>query len=101
MHAALRRLRSDDRWWAADIATRGIGTLLLGVCAASACWLYRSIHRPPAHAANVLEFAAAALAVLCWTSGWATVAEGQKLFRLVKATGHYTHLDSVNEGIPL
>lgn len=97
MHVALQRLR----WRAADIAIRGVGALLLGVCAVSVCWLYRSVHRPPTHTTSVLEFAAAALVVLCWASGWAAIAEGQGLFRLVEVPGRYAHLDSVNRGIPL
>jgi hypothetical protein len=97
VHVASQRLRRR----AADIAIRSVGALLLGLCAASACWLYRSVNRPPVHATSALEFAATALVVLCWALGWAAVGEGQALFRLVEAPGRCAHLDSIDKGIPL
>ena len=101
MRQALQRLRSGERWWAADIAIRGVGVLLLGACAASADWLYRTDHRPPTHASGALEVAEALLIVLCWALGWAAVGEGQGLFRLVELPGRYAHFDPNDKGISL
>jgi hypothetical protein len=81
--AAMRRMGTGERWWAAEIVVRAIGLLLLALCAGAAFWLYRSLHRPPPHPDGVLDFAAGALSVVCWWFGWAFALEGPALFKLV------------------
>jgi hypothetical protein len=96
----MQRLGSDQRRWRADIAIRGVGALLLGVAAASACWLYRLAHRFPVHAPGLLELGVAMLVVLGWGCGWAALGEGQGLFRPVELPGRHAHLEPVDKGNP-
>jgi hypothetical protein len=85
--AILRRLESERPGWAAQIAVRSAGLALLGLCAAAAWWLHRSVHQLPPHSAGLLEFAAAALAVTSGCLGWALLGEGPGLFRLIPNPG--------------
>jgi hypothetical protein len=85
--AILRRLESDRPGWAAQIAVRSAGLALLGLCAAAAWWLHRSVHQLPHHSGTILEFAAAALAVISGCLGWALLGEGPGLFRLIPVPG--------------
>ncbi|HEU4961538.1 MAG TPA: hypothetical protein VFT56_14175 [Sphingomonas sp.] len=66
-----------------DLVIRALGCVLLGVCAITAWWLYRSVHRPPAHPADAGELTEGALAVLSWAGGWAALGEGQGLFQRI------------------
>jgi hypothetical protein len=85
--AILRRLESDRPSWAVQIAVRSAGVALLGLCAAAAWWLHRSVSQLPHHGATFLEFAAAALAVASGCLGWALLGEGPGLFRLIPNPG--------------
>lgn len=85
----VQRLQSAERWLAADLAIRGLGCVLLGLCALAAWWLYRMVQRPPAHPATLGELATGAGAVISWACGWALLGEGQGLFRLVAVPGRY------------
>ncbi len=87
MAAIRRRLESNQPGWAAQIAVRSAGLALLGLCAAAAWWLHRSVSQLPAHSATFLEFAAAALAVSSGCLGWALLGEGPGLFRLIPVPG--------------
>jgi len=89
MHDVLHRLQSAERWFVGDLAIRGIGCLLLGLCAAAAWWLYRLVHQPPAHPASLAELAAGALTVVSWATGWAALGEGQGLFKRVTVPGRH------------
>ncbi|MBY8828949.1 hypothetical protein [Hephaestia mangrovi] len=85
----VQRLQSAERWLAADLAIRGLGCVLLGLCALAAWWLYRMVQRPPAHPVTLGEFATGAGAVISWACGWALLGEGQGLFRLVVVPGRH------------
>jgi hypothetical protein len=89
MGRIMRRLESGERWWTAEIALRSFGLVLLGLCALSSLWLYGSVHTPPHHAANALEYLAALLAVLFWSLGCAFFAEGPGLFKLIDVPARY------------
>lgn len=84
-----RDIHSVERWLAVDLAIRGIGCVLLGLCALAAWGLYRAVHRPPAHPATIGELAAGAGAVISWACGWALLGEGKGLFRQVAVPGRY------------
>jgi hypothetical protein len=83
MGQIMRRLESGERWWAAEIVLRSFGLSLLALCAATALWLCRSVHQPPAHSARALEYGAALVAFLSWSLGWAFLVEGPGLFKLI------------------
>ncbi len=85
----MRRLESGERWWAAEIALRALGLALLGLCAAAVLWLYRSVHRPPPHDADALEYLAALVSFLGWSLGWSFLVVGPGLFKLVPVPGRY------------
>lgn len=87
MTAILRRLESDRPGWAVQIAVRSAGLALLGLCAATAWWLHRSVHQLPPHGATLLEYAAALLTVASGCLGWALLGEGPGLFRLIPVPG--------------
>ncbi|MCM8730075.1 hypothetical protein ACFO8O_03700 [Hephaestia sp. GCM10023244] len=101
MYAALQRLRSGQRWLAADLAIRTLGCGLLGLCAAAVWWLYTAVQHAPSQPADLRDLAAAMLAVLCWAGGWVALAEGQKLFQLVEIPGRDGQIDPINKGISL
>jgi len=84
--AILRRLESDHPGWAAQIAIRSAGLVLLGLCAAAAWWLHRAVAQT-SHGLTLLEFLAAALAVTSGCLGWALLGEGPGLFRMVPVPG--------------
>ena len=83
MGRIMRRLETGERWWAAEIALRSFGLALLGLCAASALWLYRSAHQPPLHDARAFEYGAALVAFMSWSLGGALLVEGAGLFKLI------------------
>ncbi len=83
LRAALRRIERGERWWAAEAALRGVGLLLLVLCALAVWRLHLSMTRPVPHAARPLDYPLAASAVVCWWFGWAFAAEGPALFKLV------------------
>jgi apolipoprotein N-acyltransferase len=86
----LRRLEQGERWWGAECACRGVGAVLLGVCAAALWWLHRSLNQAGvAHGPGPLEIAFAAVAVAALGPGLAFVFEGPALFRLIAAPGHH------------
>lgn len=78
----LRRLKRGERCWPAEIGLRGLGIALLGLCATLGAWLYRSLHATLTPA-GALHYLGAMLAVACWSLGWALLAEGPGLFRLM------------------
>lgn len=83
MTAFLSRLETSGRTWWGQIGLRGFGLAMLVLCAASARWLYGSVHQPPAHVATVLEFLSAEIAFLAWALGWAFVVVGPGLFERI------------------
>jgi hypothetical protein len=89
----VQRLRSAERWRAADLAIRAAGGAVLALGAAAAWWLHRSVNRAPGHQASVAELAAGLVVVLCWACGWAAIGEGQGLFRLVTVPGRHIGLN--------
>jgi len=82
----MRRLETDNPGWAAQIAVRSAGLVLLGLCAAVAWWLHRAVTQSP-HSLTLLEFLAAALTVTSGCLGWALLGEGPGLFRLIPNPG--------------
>lgn len=87
MTAILRRLESDRPGWAAQIAVRSAGLALLGLSAAVAWWLHRSVNQAPSHGATLIELAAGLLAVASGCLGWALLGEGPGLFHLIPVPG--------------
>lgn len=83
----LQRLQS------ADLAIRGLGCVLLILCALAGSGLYRVVHRLPAHPATPGELATAAAAVVSWACGWALLGEGKGLFRQVTVPGRHAGFD--------
>ena len=83
VNAILSRLGTGERWWAAEVALRLCGIVLLGLCALSTMWLYRSVHQPPAHEASAPEMLAAFLTVQSWCLSSTLIAVGPGLFTLV------------------
>ena len=83
MHKIRYRLQSDERWWAAEVVLRLVGLALLGICAAFGRIVVRLAGQPPPHQGTPAEFAIAALAFVCLTSGLALLFEGPGLFRLL------------------
>jgi hypothetical protein len=83
MNAIMRRLESGERWWAAEVALRAFGLVLLALCTAGTIWLYGSVHLPPAHEANAKELLAGFIAVGGWCLGWSFLVVGPGLFKLV------------------
>lgn len=87
----LDRLGTGGRWWAAEFALRGAGLVLLVGCALASLWLYRSVHRPPVHETTVLEFLAAAGAVVGGCGGTLLVWQGPSLFELLPVPARSIH----------
>lgn len=83
MGRIMRRLESDERWWAAEILFRIVGLMLLALCSCAALWLYRSVHLLPAHNIRVFEYGAALIAFVSWSLGWSFLVEGPGLFKLM------------------
>jgi hypothetical protein len=83
LSAILRRIESENPGWQAQLGVRAIGLVLLGLCAAAGWWLHRAIHQWPPHGATLLEGGAAVLVAAGWCLGWAFLAEGPGLFRLI------------------
>ena len=78
---------SGKRWWAAEVALRIFGLVLLALCTAAVVWLYGLVHQPPPHEADASELFAAFLAVFGWCLGWPFLLVGQGLFKLVRVPG--------------
>ncbi|MEP9357539.1 hypothetical protein [Sphingomonas sp. KR3-1] len=93
MRAFLRRLERGKGGWAAQIGLRFGGVLLLGLCALAVWALTVSMHRPPLHAARPAEFSEAAASVIAWALGWALLAEGPGLFRLIPVPPRHIRFD--------
>jgi predicted small integral membrane protein len=93
MGKIMRRLESGERWWAAEIAFRLLGLVLLALCGGAALWLFRSVHLPPPHEARPLEYLGALLAFLSWSLGWACFVEGPGLFKLIPVPARYRRFD--------
>jgi hypothetical protein len=93
MGRIMHRLESGERWWAAEFVLRTLGLALLGLCALSALWLYRSTHLPPPHDGRPLEYLAALVAFLSWSLGWAFLMEGPGLFKLIPVPARYRRFD--------
>ncbi|TGX52879.1 hypothetical protein E5A73_14735 [Sphingomonas gei] len=89
MQPFLRHLEQGERWWGAECACRGLGALLLGLCATAFWWLHRSLNQAATHGPGPLEIAFAALAVAALGLGLAFVFEGPALFRLIPVPGHH------------
>jgi len=83
MRAVIRRLRSGERWWAAEVAFRAGAVVFLGLAALCLIQLERSVDRPPAHEASLAEFAMSGAGVVLFSAGIACLIEGPGLFRLV------------------
>ena len=83
MRKIRHRLESGERWWAAEVVLRLTGLALLGACTAFGRVVVRLAGHPPPHQATPAEFAVAALAFVCLTSGLALLFEGPGLFRLL------------------
>jgi hypothetical protein len=87
MDAIMRRLQSAERWWAAEAVLRVLGLAALALAAGAGAWLYSSVHLPPRHQADVLEYFAGALVVLGWATGWPLLLLGKGLFKPVELPG--------------
>lgn len=88
MHAVINRSQFAKRWWTGQIVLRGVvlrglGLAILALCAASAIWLYRSVHQFPAHDPRAGEYLAAIVIIQSWSVGWPLLIIGPELFRPV------------------
>ena len=83
MRKIRHRLESGERWWAAEFVLRTLGVALLGAFAALWRVVVRMVGHMPPHQGTPAEFAVAALAFVCLTSGLALLFEGPGLFRLL------------------
>lgn len=92
MKTIVRRLERGERWWAAEIAFRIVGLLLLASCAGTALWTYRSVQ---AHPPAGLEALAAAFAYLSWSLGWASLVEGPALFELIEVPPSHRRFSNI------
>jgi hypothetical protein len=82
------RLRKGERWWAAEVAFRLVGLLLLGTCYRAALLAQMLIGSPPLHQATPGEFAICAATFLTLTSGLALTFAGPGLLRHVPIPPH-------------
>ena len=89
MSKILRRLESGERWWAAEVVLRATGLALLALCVALSLMLYRSVHQPPAHEPQALDYAGALAVFVSWSSGGALLAVGPGLFERITLPGRY------------
>lgn len=83
MRAVMRRLRSGERWWAAEFAFRLLALASFGLAVFCLVQLERSVDRPPAHEAGLAEFAMSGVGVVLFSAGIACLIEGPGLFREV------------------
>ena len=82
------RLRRGERWWAAEVALRASGLILLGACYRAALLAHMLIATQPPHQATPGEFAICAAAFLALTSGLALTFAGPGLLRHVPIPPH-------------
>ena len=83
MQRAIRRLRSGERWWAAEAVVRAAGVLLLVLAMFFGRSLEASVLALPAHQTTGLEFGLSCAGVVTGSAGLAGLIEGPGLFRLV------------------
>jgi len=79
----MQRLGDEPRRIAAEVALRGLGLLLLCLCALAVGLLYRWVHQPPTHQPSARELLAGLAAVPCWCLGTSLTVQGPGLFSLV------------------
>lgn len=85
----MRRLEGGERWWAAEIALRSLGLVLLALCLGVSLLLYRSVQQPPPHEPHALDYAGALVVFLSWSSGGALLTVGPGLFERITLPGRY------------
>ena len=83
MSRNLDRLRKGERCWAAELALRGTGILLLSACHRLGLTAQRWITALPTHRTTPGEFAICLAIAASLTSGLALVMFGPKLFEHV------------------
>jgi hypothetical protein len=83
MSQNLDRLRKGERWWAAELALRTIGLLLLSACYRLGVIVHRWATAMPSHRTTPGEFALCLGIAVCLTSGLALTMVGPKLFEQV------------------
>lgn len=83
MKAIIIRMERGERVWAAEIALRFSGLVLLRTCRLAVMWLLRMVRAAPPHQATPAEFAVAMAGFVCLTTGLALFFEGPGLFRLM------------------
>lgn len=83
MSLILERLRSGNRWWAAELVTRTAGIILIATFWRTLQTAHRWVVMPPPHHATGPEFAICALGFILLTTGLAFSIEGPGLLRLV------------------
>ena len=95
MSRYLDRLRNGQRCWAAEIALRAGGLVLLGTCYRMAMLAHRLINTAPPHPATPGEFGVCAVVFLLLTSGLALSFVGAGLFRHVPIPAHSAYFPRV------
>lgn len=78
----ISRMQRGERIWAAEVVLRASGLVLLALCRLAVVGLLRMVRLVPPHQATPAEFAVAAAAFFCLTSGLALLFEGPGLLRL-------------------
>jgi hypothetical protein len=79
----LSRMEKGERVWAAEFVLRASGLVLLTLCRIAVLGLLRMVRLVPPHQATPAEFAVAAAAFVCLTTGLALLFEGPGLLRLM------------------
>lgn len=88
MSRHLERLRSGERWWAAEFVLRSLGLVLLRGCYKLALLAHRMTTTPPPHQATLGELAICAATFLALTGGLALTFFGAGLFQDVPIPPH-------------
>lgn len=83
MSRNLDRLRKGERWWATELAFRGVGVLLLAACYRLGGLAHRWVTALPHHRTTPGEFAVCLAMAASLTGGLALAMFGPKLFEHV------------------
>ena len=84
MGQIMRRLRSGEKWPAAELALRSLGLALLALFVGISLLLYHLAHNAPPHEPYVRDYVIACVAFLSWSNGCALLTIGPGLFARVR-----------------
>lgn len=87
MGQIMRRLKTREKWPAAQVALRSLGLALLALCGGITLLLYHLAHEAPPHEPYARDFAVAIIAFLSGSNGSALLIIGPGLFAPVDVPG--------------